>query len=432
MKTKITVLLFGILVTNVSFGQVEALFVELASIDPKSSDEDLRNLDTYFEDVQIVGLGESTHGTHEFSIMRHRIFQYLVEHHDFNTFFLEADYASCLRVNNYINGAQDDVYDALDEIDMWPWLTTEMIDLIKWMRNYNAGNPANRLNFVGIDAQRFSTTLKAIDRVLEKYSLSKTDTLRYPPLTDTEFMVLKKKKDLAPYNDLLLQKENIDTLVFSEVDRKHYAILLRHFRQTVEMQNEKKSRDRDVMRDIHMAKNILAHITSDEDKRAVFWAHNGHIFNLSLNEFGTEKWSGCAGGYLKETIGDKYFSLGFDFDEGTFNAYYPNSESDIVLEKKKYTLGAVTIGPSVDGTLAANHRHLKSPLFIDYSQIEGDEPIWMNFIGAAYFPGNEDNLKSTARYNMLGNKTSFDAMILIKETTATHLLRNEKPQITVE
>lgn len=414
-----------LLATFTAIGQIGEPFVELASVQPNSGDEDLKKLSGYFIGVRIVGLGESTHGTSEFTAMRHRIFRYLVEHHGFDSFFLEADYANCLRVNRYINGADDEVKEAVSEIGLWPWSTTEMVDLVEWMRDYNSRQPSRNIKFVGVDAQQFETTLMEIDQLLEKYGLPVTDTSAYAMRTDSEFMVLKKKKDLAPYMDLVLEKENAETFSFSDADRMHYDILIRHFRQIIEMQTERKSHDKSQLRDNHMAVNVLSQIGSDPDSKGIYWAHNGHMFNLSINEFGTPKWGGSAGGYLKETMGDEYFSLGFDFDEGSFNAYYPD-ENGIELEKKKYVLGEVSVGPSRDGTLAANYREHQSPVFIDYAQLPTEEYFYMNHIGATYTPGNEDHKESLARYNVLGGKTSFDGMILIQKTTATHLLRHEK------
>jgi erythromycin esterase len=77
----------GIFITGAVCSQDNAPFVELTSVEPGGGDEDLKRLAHHFENVRIVGLGESTHGTHEFSTMRHRVFQYLVEYHGFDTFF---------------------------------------------------------------------------------------------------------------------------------------------------------------------------------------------------------------------------------------------------------------------------------------------------------------------------------------------------------
>ena len=66
----------------------------------KESNQGLKELSPLFKNIKVVAMGESTHGTSEFTILRFKMFKYLVENHQFNTFFLEADYANCLRINN--------------------------------------------------------------------------------------------------------------------------------------------------------------------------------------------------------------------------------------------------------------------------------------------------------------------------------------------
>ena len=411
------------IVFNTDLAQDSSKYVTFHSVEPTADVSDLSRLDSYFKNVRIVGLGEATHGTHEFSTMRHRIFQYLVDYHNFNTLFLEADYATCLRVNNYIQGADDDVEKAVDEIGLWPWITAEMVDVVNGMRDYNTANPESPLRFIGVDAQSFTSTLNQMDRILAKYELSGTDTTVYKPITDYGFVMLKKKKDIIPYLELLSIKEATDTKVFNKKDQKEYTNLVRHFRQIIEIQKERKSESQSWMRDKSMAMNVLHHLDSEIGLKGIFWAHNGHVCKLSFNEFGTEKWTGFAGGYLKEVLGDKYFSLAFDFDEGSFNAYYPDNSSDIVLEKKAYTLGEITVGPSAEGTFGSFFRYLKKPVFIDFANLPQDDDLFINDIGAAYDPNKvKDNRSSLARYNYYGKK-GFDAIIIIPKTTSTHLLR---------
>ncbi|PLX04397.1 MAG: hypothetical protein C0594_09265, partial [Marinilabiliales bacterium] len=77
--------------------------LNLQTIHPDSLYTDLKFLDNVLNNKAIIGVGESTHGTSEFTIMRHRLFRYLVENFGFNTFFLEADYSGCRNINRYIH-----------------------------------------------------------------------------------------------------------------------------------------------------------------------------------------------------------------------------------------------------------------------------------------------------------------------------------------
>lgn len=348
--------------------------------------------------------------------MRFRIFQYLVANHGCNTFFLEDDYANCLRINNYIHGNDDDVEKAIGGLGNWPWITAEMVDVVNWMREYNGNNPDRKLEFIGVDAQKYNANLEKIDELLTKYDMPATDTTIYKPITQTQFFGLKPKK-MEPYFDLAASKD-VDTKSFSPKDKVEYSNLIRHFKQIIEIQAEKKAGG---LRDKTMAINMLEYLKSNSGTKGVFWAHSGHVCTVSLNEFGTDDWGGCAGGYLKEVLGDGYLGIGLDFDEGSFNAWHPDDKSEIIIEKNAYSLGPVTVGPSVDDTFGAYYRSFQSPIFIDFDDIPIEPVLFLQLIGASYMPQEEVTRKSMARYNYLG-QNGLDGLILIKVSTPTTLL----------
>lgn len=420
MNSKIVIFFVFLFIGWPAYSQNDTIVTQLNSIVPTENDSDLQQLDRYFKTAQVVGLGESTHGTHEFWMMRFRIFQYLVKHHDFSIFFLEADYANCLRLNRFILGSDDDVEEAIQDLGQWPWITAEMVEIANWMRTYNSMDPQRKLKFMGVDAQNYNSTLKQIDALLYKYDLPTTDTLLYQPISFAEFFKLKPKQ-MESYFELVASKD-VDLSKFNSEDRTEYSNLLIHLKQSVEIQSHKKSGDQSEMRDKYMGKNLLRYLEDKQGSRGIYWAHTGHSATLSFGDFKTEDWGGSTGGYLKEVLGQGYFSIGLDFDEGSFNAWYPDSKSETILEKKSYTLGSVTVGPSVDETFGAYYRNFQKPIFIDFDDLPIDQHLFLHLIGAAYLPKKEVTRKSMARYNYLG-ENGLDAMILIKESTPTTLVR---------
>ena len=158
---------------NFTYGQ--SIFPIISAEATSQSNEDFLAFDSIFENKKIVCVGESTHGTHEFFTLRHRLFKYLVEKHQFNTFFLEADYGTCLRVNRYIHGEADSIHLVVKAIKLWPWITTEMEDMIEWMRIYNSKNEI-KLSFVGCDVQFFAEAVEEIDRLILKNNPALLDT----------------------------------------------------------------------------------------------------------------------------------------------------------------------------------------------------------------------------------------------------------------
>src|SRR6266852_4359212 len=63
--------------------------ISLKTSEPGGSDDDLQPLQQIVGNATIVGLGEASHGTHEFFTMKHRILEFLVSHMGFNTFAME-------------------------------------------------------------------------------------------------------------------------------------------------------------------------------------------------------------------------------------------------------------------------------------------------------------------------------------------------------
>src|SRR6478672_10008511 len=81
---------------------VSSHLMPLKTLEPGEGYEDLEPLRQQFEHVKIVGLGESTHGVHEFFSVKHRLVEFLVTQLGFNVFALEASYAACQPINDYV------------------------------------------------------------------------------------------------------------------------------------------------------------------------------------------------------------------------------------------------------------------------------------------------------------------------------------------
>ena len=76
--------------------------LRIAGLDPSLNVDDLEPLGTHLQDVQIVALGEQSHGTHEFFLLKHRLLKYLVTRLGFRAFVLEASRARCRPINDYV------------------------------------------------------------------------------------------------------------------------------------------------------------------------------------------------------------------------------------------------------------------------------------------------------------------------------------------
>ncbi len=385
-----------ILVYVIGHSQNEKKYIELNSF--SSNDEnfnDLENLDNYFINRKVIGIGESTHGTSEFTSMRHRIFKYLVKKHQFNTVFLEANFGACERINRYIHGDNDTIQKALDEVILFPWRTEEMLEFIEWMREYNEKEDIHKIEFVGIDM-----TLPVFNLIELKRSLIKTNSVYSDSISEylkyTHFELINNLNKHTALINLLskIQKESNDFKT---------DILITTINQGLGINLKDGIGKIGNYRDSLMAFNIFNYIKYEPKTKAIFFAHNGHVSktNEKLDKFIEIKTTGW---HLKYNLGEKYFSIAQDFNQGKFNAKNRKNKMKIVdlSPGKKNTLGTFLSG------------YNKEILFSLKNWIPENIEL-MHHIGSGYI---------NARRSYKAEVNFYDAFIFINHTTETGLNYN--------
>ncbi|MER5851437.1 erythromycin esterase family protein [Streptomyces sp. NPDC002012] len=124
----------------------------LRSTEPGGSTADLRALGSMIGDAKVVGLGEATHGSHEFFTMKERVFRHLVEKKGFTTFALELSWSAGLQIDDYLQTGKGDARKiAKETLTNSPWDREEFVSLIEWMRDYNRHHPGHTVHFMGDD-----------------------------------------------------------------------------------------------------------------------------------------------------------------------------------------------------------------------------------------------------------------------------------------
>src|SRR3954469_24088359 len=126
------------------------------------------------QSVDLLGLGEPTHGREEFLVLRNRLFQRLVEAHGFTAIAIESSFPRARVVNDYVCGASsasgpmsyDDIQDA--GFSHGFGRSPENRELAEWMREYNA-DPAHavKLQFYGFDSPTEMMWSDSPRRILE-------------------------------------------------------------------------------------------------------------------------------------------------------------------------------------------------------------------------------------------------------------------------
>jgi erythromycin esterase-like protein len=126
-------------------------------------------------DARFVLLGEASHGTHEYYTWRTAITKLLVEKKGFNIIGVEGDWPDCYKLNRYIKGYDfvgNDAHDILKTFDRWPtwmWANWEIVALINWAKEKNAGRYQNqKVGFYGLDVYSLWESMQTMFDYLEK------------------------------------------------------------------------------------------------------------------------------------------------------------------------------------------------------------------------------------------------------------------------
>lgn len=126
----------------------------LRSTEPGAGTADLHALGVMAGDAKVVGVGEATHGSHEFFALKDRVFRYLVEQKGFTTFALEISWSAGMRIDDYLqHGDGDrDARQVVHEVMAGsPWDREEFVTLVRWMRDHNRRHPDRPVHFLGDD-----------------------------------------------------------------------------------------------------------------------------------------------------------------------------------------------------------------------------------------------------------------------------------------
>jgi len=142
---------------------------------------DLQPLKQILKDVKIVALGESTHGTREMFQLKHRLLEFLVTEMGFNAFALEASYAACDPINEYVLHGKGDLSTVLTSQGYVVWDTEEMAQMIAWIREFNKNAPEKKkVKFYGLDISNNENGRKMIIGYLKNVAPERvTATDRY-------------------------------------------------------------------------------------------------------------------------------------------------------------------------------------------------------------------------------------------------------------
>jgi erythromycin esterase-like protein len=156
---------------------VRANAIRLATPEAGHGFDDMQPLKKVIGDARIVELGEATHGTREFFQLKHRMLEFMATQMGFTIFSIEANMPEAYRLNEYVLTGKGDPKALLKGMYFWTWDTEEVLDMIQWMRQFNASGKG-RVEFTGFDMQTPDVALGIVKDFARKYDEDYLATLQ--------------------------------------------------------------------------------------------------------------------------------------------------------------------------------------------------------------------------------------------------------------
>ncbi|MFD9789350.1 erythromycin esterase family protein [Streptomyces sp. NPDC059070] len=354
----------------------------LRSTEPGRDTSDLRALGAMVGDAKVVGLGEATHGSHEFFTMKERVFRYLVEEKGFSTFALEVSWSAGLRIDDYLQTGKGDAREIAHEtFANSPWDREEFVSLLTWMRGYNREHPGRTVHFMGDDIGAPAVSDAFFGRVTDyvkqnhPQALPELNTL-YTGLRPIDDVFAYLKKPQAERQRLAGQAQRALELVsglkgsggsafdWAEQNARSIAQTTRFL--TLDPADPASNAAAQRFRDEVMAQNV-SWWQQRTGRKVLLSAHNDHVGVVASDP---RTYSKTQGSFLRDSLGKNYLPIGFTFDWGSFLS----KDTALGGEWKKFTVPAAKTGTNEATLDKVRYRDF----YLDARRAPASARAWLN------------------------------------------------------
>jgi erythromycin esterase len=356
--------------------------------------------------IRVLGLGETNHGTHEFTRERTRLAIALARRHQFTLLMIEAGYGEVLALDDYVQGGNVAIDNAIGAVGYWIWNTRTLRDSLDELREYNrTARPGQKITIQGIDMQSTAgaianllasvTTFSDADRKL-LLRLAENKGAQWAELVPDDRMAIRRTlEQVATDRDAgsLGSLRNRTAL-------SARSLLLRFKRlEEQEFWNQTRMRDEGMAQ---LAREILA---LAPEARATVWAHLSHV----AREFVVG--APTMGHHLAATLGSRYQVYGLLTTGGAALARHARKELGVVAHTlptpPPYSLESALLRGAPGSVSDVTYWTFGRAGPAGKRWLEGLH--WVQFFGSMY-PAN--NLP----FHVL-DLTTFDGAILFRKVT---------------
>lgn len=290
-------------------------------------ENDLSPLSNFFDnglsEVEVIGMGENIHGTHEPHTIRFNVIKLLVQKYHFRIVAFEAPWTSSLITTKYVENCQGDLKSAQMGLVFGAWYDQSVGDLLQWLCQFNQQHPKDKVTLFGFDIQNPSKgdkvyLSKFFQKVDPNYFAQITDLAKCtqwgdPSQSSTDLSICDNQLKLiskrifdfeqtyitasSPY-EVFLAKISIRSIQAWQYEN--------FFLAAQDLSKGYESRDSGMADLFNNFRSLYG------QKKAIIYAHNYHVaFNMDHRDPQQDIVAKSMGTFLKNQFREKYFSIGF-------------------------------------------------------------------------------------------------------------------------
>nr|WP_232337018.1 erythromycin esterase family protein [Lysinibacillus timonensis] len=375
------------------------------------------------DDVEVIGLGEATHGNVELQELKRDVFEALINNENVRVFVLEGDFGAGQQINQFILNDIGSAKEVVYALDYNIYKTEQMIDLVQWMHDYNLTASDNeKIYFYGNDMQRYDDSKQGLLDYYEVVNIEAAKTyaeqLKHVSNATMRDLTPEQYEEMNEVIEQIILDLQSNEKVYSEQsspDAFAFALQYAHVlkQRTQLFLNESNYTQ---LRDQYLADNLQWIVEFEAERghdKVLITAHNGHIEQSSASLAGYKS----MGNYLDERFGPAYFAIGTDLIKSEFQAL--NSQSG---EREIHTL-------ENHNDLVDAFREMDSNIFyIDFENASKSEELAEILTKKQRMMNIGDDFaswykltKSFYTIEMIPNE-AYDGVIIVKEATPTSVL----------
>ncbi len=412
------------------------------SVIPIQKHADLLPLIEEAAKAEIVLIGDSTHGTHEFYQQRINLSKQLIQQKNFKLVTLEADWPSIYIFNLYVHSQisldEFKLINPINKFPIWMWKNKETFEFLHWLREYNnrLAIGEQKVSLFGLDIYSYHASMAWVidyfamfhplmaNQVINNFSCLMRFKLpgQYGRNLDkgkTSSCEISTKKVYALFESCKIQCDNFTILshqnAFFQAKQQAYIAQTNelYYRSMYTSDNPSESWN---IRDKYMYNTFLNIRKQFNNPKTLVWAHNSHLGDAratSMVEFDELN----IGQLLREKFKKKLFSIGMLTYKGKV----------IAADEWGEPFHSKTLQSADSRSNEALFHQLKIFSFILFpKQLNKKLYTWLNqkrfqrHVGVVYIEDNEFDSHYTGTMLM----EQFDALYFIDTTSALQWLKN--------